>query len=74
MAERGVTLEEVASTLEHGSGEGVRGNRTLREQVLKAGYSWRGRRYPHKRIVAVYTEEDDEPVVLTVIAQYGRWG
>lgn len=44
------------------------------ERVFPYNGSWQGRRYPQKKVRAVYVKEDDRAVVITVFVYYGSWG
>ena len=37
-----------------------------REMVFAEGYNWKGNRYPHKLVRAIYIEEGNDIVIVTV--------
>jgi hypothetical protein len=70
---RGVSTEEVAEVLRLGEEAHARGERRAKEMVFAHEKPWAGRHYDQKKVKVVYMEEDDEIVVVTVLAYYGRW-
>lgn len=73
MRERGVTQEEVETTLLEGEIAEARAPRQARARVFTQGYVWEHRRYPHKRVRVIYAEVREDTVVVTVYGYYGRW-
>ncbi len=71
--ERGVTEQEVRTVLETGRSYLVRGGRKGKELAFPFSGVWRGRRYLHKLVRVIYYEQGDDMVVVTAVAQYGRW-
>jgi hypothetical protein len=72
MPVRGVTLEEVEETLIRGISVPARGTRQAKELVFLYGRAWSGRMYQQKKVRVIYIEEE-ELVVITVLAYYGQW-
>jgi len=52
----------------------LRKRRKGKELVLEYNRDWLGKHYPQKKVKVVYTEENDETIVITVKVYYGRWG
>ncbi len=73
MPQRGATEVEVTTVLERGQAIAARGNRRERELVFPHSKEWAERLYDEKKVKVVYIEEEDEIVVVTVLAYYGRW-
>lgn len=71
--QRGTTEEEIARVLAEGKEIQVRKGRKAREMVFNYGKEWLGRVYTHKKVVAIYKEEDGIIVVITVKVYYGEW-
>ena len=61
------------AVLERGQAVAAQGSRRARELVFSHGREWAGRFYDQKKVKVVYIEEEDEIVVVTVLAYYGRW-
>ena len=72
MLERGITDTEVRDTVEAGTVIGMRGGRLIRRKVFTEGYRLSERAYQHKEVSVVYVTEDDQIIVITAIARYGR--
>ena len=72
MRVRGVTREEVHQVIERGAVSDAREPRLARELVFTEGYAWLERHYPHKRVKVIFVREEDT-VIVTVYAFYGRW-
>lgn len=70
---RGISTEEVAEVLRRGQEAQARGERRAKEMVFAHEQLWAGRHYDQKKVRVVYMVEDDEIVVVTVLAYYGRW-
>ena len=68
---RGVSAEEVAEVLRRGEEAQARGERRAKEMVFAHGKIWAGRHYDQKKVKVVYVIEEDEIVVVTVLAYYG---
>ena len=47
--------------------------RKSKEMVFDYNRDWLGKHYPEKKVKVVYTEEDDQVVVITVKVYYGKW-
>ena len=73
MTERGVTVEEVETVIEHGSLSDARESRLARELVFTEGYPWLGRYYPHKRVRVIFVRQAENVVIVTVYSYYGNW-
>ena len=69
---RGVSRNEVIEVLERGEEAEAHGDRMAKELVFPHEKTWAGRYYDQKKVKVVYMEED-EIVVITVLAYYGRW-
>jgi hypothetical protein len=72
-SERGATEDEIHRVLSTGNEVQVRRGRKGKEMVFEYGREWLGKRYPQKKVRAIYVEEDDEIVVITVKVFYGEW-
>jgi hypothetical protein len=73
MPQRGVTEVEVMAVLEGGQAVAAQGSRRARGLVFPHAKEWAGRFYDEKKVKVVYIEEEDEIIVVTVLAYYGRW-
>ena len=73
MSERGVSAHEVEQVVAHGQPSNVKTPRLGREMLFAEGYSWKGKRYPHKLVRAIYIEEGNDIVIVTVLSYYGEW-
>ncbi len=71
--QRGTTEDEVAKVLAEGTEIQAKKGRKAKEMVFNYGKEWLGKFYPHKKIVAIYVEEDGETIVITVKVYYGEW-
>jgi Domain of unknown function (DUF4258) len=70
---RGISPQEVELVLQHGASTLARGGRKAKEMVFPYSANWLGRIYPEKKVRVVYIEEEEEIVVVTALAYYGRW-
>ncbi len=73
MPQRGVTEVEVMAVLERGQAVDAQGSRRARELVFTHAKEWAGHFSDEKKVKVVYVEEENEIVVVTVLAYYGRW-
>ncbi len=73
MSERGATEEEVRDTVLSGTPAPAKEGRQARERVFPYNAKWQGRNYAQKRVRAIFVEEHDRLVVLTVYVYYGEW-
>lgn len=73
MVERGASEEEVRKVLFFGTDITAKKGRKTKEMILPCEEKWIGRVYPQKKIVAIYKEEKDETMVITVKVFYGQW-
>ena len=70
---RGVSADEVAEVLRLGEEGEARGERHAKQMVFAHEKLWAGRHYDQKKVKVVYMIQEDEIVVVTVLAYYGRW-
>ena len=73
MRERGVSEEEVWQTIDHGKVAVAREQRLGREMVFTDGYVRKKIFYPHKQVSVIFVRENDDIVIVTIFAFYGRW-
>ncbi len=73
MRSRGASKSEVEKTILYGSEIPAKVGRKAKEMVFNYGKSWLGMVYPEKKVVAIYVEEGNEIVVITVKVFYGKW-
>lgn len=71
--ERGTTEDEIAMVLSGGQETPLKKGRKSKEMVFDYDKDWLGKHYPQKKVKVVYTEEDDQTVVITVKVYYGKW-
>jgi len=74
MANRGTSEEEVKTVLVSGTETWARKGRKAKEMVFEYKAEWLGKIYPQKKVVVIYTKENEEIVVITVKVFYGQWG
>ncbi len=72
--ERGTTEEEIGLVLASDSEIQLKKRRKSKELVFEYNKNWLGKHYPQKKVKVVYTEENDDTVVITIKVFYGRWG
>ncbi len=70
LAERGVTAEEVAATVEAGERFPAKFGRVGFRRHFSYEKTWRGKRYATKQVEVFAVEEQDQWVVITLIARY----
>jgi len=68
--ERGAKLDEVEATINDGSVENAKKNRIKFTMNFQYNAEWGGKYYPIKQIEAIAVEENNELIVITVIAKY----
>ena len=73
MKERGASEEEVKEVLLLGANISAKKGRKAKEKIFEYGKEWLGKVYPQKKVMVIYTEENDEIVVITVKVFYGKW-
>lgn len=73
MPERGVSEDEIREVLARGQPAEARGGRQALELIFPYNSYWRRRFHEQKKVKVVYVEEDNDQVVITVYAYYGRW-
>ena len=73
MAERGASESEVRETVKDGITVKVKKGRKAKEKLFDYGRNWQGKTYPNKKVRAVYVEEGNALVVITVYVYYGKW-
>lgn len=71
--ERGATEDEIRLVLLGGQKTELKKGRKSKEMVFDYNRDWLGKHYPEKKVKVVYTEEDDQVVVITVKVYYGKW-
>ena len=71
--ERGTTEDEIRLVLLGGQEMELKKGRKSKEMVFDYNRDWLGKHYPEKKVKVVYTEEDDQVVVITVKVYYGKW-
>jgi len=71
--ERGAKEDEIQTVLSTGSEVQVKKGRKGKEMVFEYGKEWLGKSYPQKKVRAIYVEENEEIVVITVKVFYGQW-
>jgi hypothetical protein len=71
--ERGATEDDIQTVLSTGSEVQVKKGRKGKEMVFEYGKEWLGKSYPQKKVRAIYVEENEEIVVITVKVFYGEW-
>lgn len=67
---RGFAPDEVEAAIRGSEWEPARGDRIEASIDLPFGSDWNGRRYATKRVRAVFVDEPDEIVVVTVYTYY----
>lgn len=72
--ERGTTEEEIGLVLSSDREIELKRRRKSKELVFEYNNVWLGKHHPQKKVKVIYTEEDDQTVVITVKVYYGRWG
>ena len=70
MQERGVTADEVETAVEHGEPLAAKFGRTAFRRNFPFGGQWRGRQYNTKQVEVYAVREENEWLVITVIARY----
>ena len=73
MRARGVSEQEVEQVIAAGRPSHVRAPRLAREMLFTQGYDRKGTYYPHQLVRAIFVEEDDRMVIVTIVSYYGRW-
>jgi hypothetical protein len=73
MKERGTSEEEVKEVLLLGADISAKKGRKAKEKIFEYGKEWLGKVYSQKKVMVIYTEENDEVVVITVKVFYGKW-
>lgn len=71
--ERGATEGEIRLVLSEGQATELKERRKSKEMVFDYNMDWLGKHYPQKKVKVVYTEEDDQLIVITVKVHYGEW-
>jgi hypothetical protein len=70
MQERGVTKEEVVETILKGESFTVKFNRVGFRKNFNFYCKWRGKYYNNKQVEVIAVRDNEELVVITVIAKY----
>ena len=70
LIERGVTEEEVISTVTGGERVAEKFGRVGFRRHFSYGQIWRGKRYATKQVEVIAVEESSQWLVITVIARY----
>jgi hypothetical protein len=68
--ERGTTEEEIGLVLSSDREIRLKKRRKSKELVFEYNKDWLGKHYAQKKVEVVYTEENDETVVITVKVFY----
>ncbi|MBM3119214.1 MAG: DUF4258 domain-containing protein [Chloroflexi bacterium] len=71
--ERGATEDEIRLVLTTGEETKLKKGRKSKEMIFDYNRDWLGKSYPQKKVKAVYTEEDDQVIVITVKVYFGKW-
>ena len=71
--ERGATIEEILEVLNTAESSLAKKGKYQKEKIFKFGKEWMGKIYEEKKIRVIYTEEEDNIVVITVYVFYGEW-
>lgn len=71
--QRGTTEEEIVKVITDGKEVQAKQDRKAKEKVFTYGKEWLGEYYPHKKVVAIYKEENGDIIVITVKVFYGKW-
>lgn len=70
LPERGVTEQEVIATVEEGESFPAKFGRSGFRRNFQFDGVWLGRNYGTKQVEAYAVQEDDEWLVITVVARY----
>lgn len=70
IAERGVTEEEVIDTVLKGETFAVKFNRIGFRKNFSFSGKWRNKDYNNKQVEVIAVKEEDNIIVITVIAKY----
>ena len=73
LLERGATEEEVRQTVRSGTPAPAGAGRQAKERVFPYNATWQGRHFAQKMVRAIYVEERNRLVVLTLYVYYGEW-
>lgn len=73
MAERGASEAEVKEAVKDGTTVKAKKGRKAKEKLFGYGKNWQGKNYSYKKVKAIYVEEEETLVVITVYVYYGEW-